>query len=89
MDANTAEIELRNDCYGAMFPDILHLEQDRPVSGKAFAYELVRAGSLFRSDRRVSVDRRQWDDCVRCPEFEHCYLLSMGRLTLATAIENR
>lgn len=83
------EIEPHNDCYGAMFPDILHLEQDRPVSGRVFSYELARAGSLFRSDRRVSVNQEQWDDCLRCPEFEHCYQLSMGRLTLQTAIQNR
>ena len=80
------ENEKHKDCYGAMFPDILHPEQDKPTSGKVFSYELVRAGSLFRSDRQVSVNQDQWADCVQCPEFEHCYLLSMGRVALQTAI---
>lgn len=83
------EAETRKQCYGAMFPDVLHPDQDTPVSGKVFSFELRRAGGLFRSGRSYSTRIDEWDDCVRCPEFEHCYRLSMAKITLQTAIEDQ
>ena len=74
-------------CYGTMFPTILHPEADRLVSGKVFSFELKRAGGMFVSDRRVAVNMEQWDDCLECPEFEHCYKLCMGRTALEAAIK--
>ena len=73
-------------CYGTMFPSILSAEADRIVSGKVFSFEIVRAGGMFVSHRRVAVNRQEWDDCLACPEFEHCYKLCTGRLGLETAI---
>jgi len=56
------------------------------VSGKVFSFEIVRAGGTFVSHRRVSVNRQEWDDCLACHEFEHCYKLCLGRLALESAI---
>ena len=73
-------------CYGTMFPSILPAEADRLVSGKVFSYELRRVGGTCVSHRRVTTNMAEWDDCLRCPEFEHCYKFCMGRVSLEAAV---
>lgn len=76
------------ECYGTMFPDALHFTSNRPINGKVFSYELDLAGGMMRADRSTLADIEQWDDCLQCPEFEHCYKFCMGKLTLQAAIAN-
>lgn len=61
-----------------MFPDTLHVDINKVVSGKAFSYEL-RSMGLARSDRQVHVIEKAWEDCLSCRDFEHCYKLSMAK----------
>ena len=75
-------------CYGTMFPDTLHAVADRPQTGKVFAYTLLSAGGLYRAGGKTAVNQAAWDDCVRCPEFEHCYKLGMAKLALEGAVAN-
>ncbi len=75
------------DCYGTMFPTVLRPDADKLISGKVFAYELRRPNGSFISHREVSASIPQWDDCLACPEFDHCYKLSLGTLLLETAIQ--
>lgn len=84
-----AKAKTHEPCYGGMFPDVLHPEQDTPVSGKVFSFELRRAGGLFRSGRSYSAKIDEWDNCVQCPEFEQCYRLSMAKVALQAAIEDQ
>ena len=72
-------------CYGTMFHDTLHFETSKEMKGKVFGFELDSAG-LARSDRFVKADILQWDDCLDCPEFDHCYKFCMAKLALSTAI---
>jgi len=74
------------DCYGKMFPDVLHLPSNRPVSGKVFTVQLDRAGGFIRSDRRITADLKEWEKCLECPLFDECYKFSMAHVTLASAI---
>lgn len=76
----------RKSCYGTMFPDALHHASDQAVKGKVFFYELHSAGGLYRRDRAFGVDMREWEDCVACPEFEHCYKLCAAKMGLEAAI---
>ena len=76
------------DCYGAMFPDALHFTSNRPIRGKIFSYEMELAGGLMWADRRTSADIHEWDDCLQCPEFDHCYRFRLGKLALQAAIAN-
>jgi hypothetical protein len=80
-----AKIEQHKHCYGTMFHDSLHFSVNGKMEGKVFSFELDSAG-LARSTRSVKADMVQWDDCLSCPEFEHCYKLCMAKLTLETAI---
>lgn len=77
------------ECYGTLFPDVLSLPEDRPASGKGFTVVLQRAGGIWRASRSVSADMEQWDECQQCPEFESCYKLSMAKLALESAVQNR
>lgn len=74
------------DCYGKMFPDVLHLHSDTPVPGKVFSVLLERAGGLIRCNRSITANQEEWDECLQCPEFDHCYKFCMAKLTLASAI---
>jgi hypothetical protein len=71
-----------------MFPDVLHLPSDERAHGKVFSVLLERAGGMIRCNRSVSTDLEQWEDCLRCPEFDTCYKLCMAKLTLSAAIIN-
>lgn len=55
------------------------------MKGKVFGFELDTTG-LARSDRKVIANIEEWDDCLDCPEFDHCYRYCMARLTLEAAI---
>ncbi len=72
-------------CYGTMFHDTLHFAANEEMKGKVFSFELDTAG-LARSDRQVMAKIEEWDDCLECPEFDHCYRYCMARLTLEAAI---
>jgi hypothetical protein len=72
-------------CYGTMFHDTLHFEPNKEMKGKVFSFELDSMG-LDRSNRLVKVDIAEWDDCLECPEFDHCYKLCMAQLALGAAI---
>ncbi len=74
-------------CFGAMFHDALHFEQNKPMRGKVFAFELDRVGGALRSGRSVEANIDEWDDCTECPEFDSCYKFCMAKLLLQTAIE--
>jgi hypothetical protein len=69
-----------------MFPSILPAEADKIVLGKVFSFEIVRAGGTYVSQRRVAVNRQEWDDCLACPEFEGCHKLSLGKAILEAAL---
>lgn len=75
-------------CYGTMFHDPLHFSTNRPMRGKVFSFEIDAPG-LARSDRRVDASLEEWDDCLACHEFEHCYKFSMAGLLMRTAIEKQ
>ncbi len=55
------------------------------MQGKVFGFELDTKG-LVSSDKSISFDVAEWDECQKCPEFEHCYKLCMAKLALETAI---
>lgn len=71
-----------------MFHDSLHFSPNDTMQGKVFTFEVDSAG-LARSERSIQTNIPEWDDCVACPEFEHCYKLCMAKLALETAISNK
>ncbi len=82
-------INAHPQCYGAMFPSVLTLPEDRPASGTVFTVVLKRAGGMWRSNRSVMADLGRWDECLQCDDFEDCYKLSMAKLVLESAVQDR
>jgi len=74
-------------CYGTMFHDVLDFKENLPMKGKVFAFELDRKG-LSRSGRSMKADITEWDDCLDCEEFDHCYKFCIAKLLLQDAIEH-
>jgi hypothetical protein len=72
-----------------MFPNVLALREDRPTSGTVFSVTLTRAGGLWRSGRSVTTDLKQWDECLKCEDFEGCYKLSTAKLALESAVQDQ
>ena len=72
-------------CYGTMFHDSLHFSANDQMQGKVFSFELDSVG-LARTGRSIQTDIAEWDDCLACPEFGHCYQLCMAKLALENAI---
>lgn len=79
------KLRQHRNCYGTMFHDSLHYSVNEKMQGKVFSFELNSAG-LARSARTFQSDIGQWDDCLACFEFDHCYKFSMAKLALETAI---
>jgi hypothetical protein len=85
---NEMEAGEHKECYGTMFPDALHFRENTPTAGKVFAFELDTSGGLYphRSGRHFSANIEEWDDCLKCHEFEHCYKLCMAKIALEGVI---
>jgi hypothetical protein len=77
------------ECYGTLFPSVLHIPEDRPAAGTVFTVVLERAGGMWRSGRSVTADMKRWNECQTCGDFDGCYKLSMAKLALESAIQNR
>lgn len=82
------ENDKHKECYGTMFPDALHFRENQPIKGKVFTYELDSTGGMYsrRSERNYSANIEEWDDCLACHEFEHCYKLCMAKIGLESVI---
>lgn len=72
-------------CYGTMFHETLHTTVDTEMAGKVFSVKFSPKG-LARPEPSIKTDIVNWDDCLVCTEFEHCYKLCMAKLALETAI---
>jgi hypothetical protein len=72
-------------CNGTMFHDTLHFEPNQQMKGKVFSFEFRPMG-LGRPDPLVKANIFEWDDCLACLEFDHCYKLCMAKLALEAAI---
>lgn len=74
-------------CYGTIFPpNLIRSKMNRRVSGKVFAYETRLPGGIGDADRETFVDPDEWDACLACEEFEHCYRLCLAKLVFDHAV---
>lgn len=72
-------------CYGTMLPARVEGRAGETYHGKAMSLTVVAPGGLGPAPRRVEVDTAEWDDCLQCHEFDHCYKLCTARLALFIA----
>jgi hypothetical protein len=74
------------DCYGKMFPPLITLAHDEPVTGKVFGYQIDRPGIVV-TRRAVTANHEAWHNCLECPEFDGCYRLSAGTVLMQIAVK--
>jgi hypothetical protein len=72
-----------------MVADTMYAAADRVVPGKVFEFELKTVGGLHRGDRVVRTKLNEWDACTRCDEFDTCFRLSLGTLTVEGVVAQR
>ena len=75
------------DCYGKMFPDVVHLVDNEEVTGRVFGYRVDRPGVAV-TNRIAAVNREEWQHCLECPELEGCYRLSIGTMLMELAVKS-
>jgi hypothetical protein len=74
------------ECYGKMFPSVVEMAHNRPISGRIFGYQIDYAGQV--ADRRTAtVDRDAWQKCLECPSLDSCYRLSEGTMIMDLAVK--
>lgn len=73
-------------CFGKMFPDDLHLRNNKANKGKVFTVWVELVGLMSRGDRKIEADIDEWDDCQQCPEFASCYKLCLAKVTLESVV---
>jgi len=73
------------DCFGTIYPDLEQLPFGATVEGKVFGVRVTTMGPGQR-DRKLEVDRKEWEDCQRCEDFRNCYDYSTARLGMQQAI---
>lgn len=67
-------------CYGTMLPARVDGPAGESFRGKAVSLTLIATDGV--TSRQVEVNYEEWDDCLRCPEFDHCYKLCSARIAL-------
>jgi sulfatase maturation enzyme AslB (radical SAM superfamily) len=73
------------DCFGNIYPDLEQLQFGATVTGKVFRVRVTTMGPGHR-DRKLEVDRKEWENCQRCEDFRNCYDFSTARLAMQQAI---
>jgi hypothetical protein len=73
-------------CYGKMMPELGSAAPGQKFDGKAFSAE-IRTSGLAVSARSVTVKDNEWDDCLTCPEFQHCWQLSVSKQLLVAHLK--
>lgn len=80
-------MKTKADCYGKMFPDVIHMVHNEPITGKVFGYRVDHPG-MVATNRATTVNREQWEHCLECPELDGCYRLSIGTILMERAVRN-
>ena len=80
-------MKTKGDCYGKMFPGVIHIAHNEPVTGKVFGYRVDYPG-MGATNRVAIVNREEWQHCLECPEFDGCYRLSIGTMLMERAVKS-
>jgi hypothetical protein len=75
------------DCYGRMFPDVVRIARNKSVTGKVFGYRVEQPG-IGVTNRTATVNHEEWEHCLKCPDFDGCYRLSIGTALMELAVKS-
>lgn len=75
-------------CYGTMFPEVSGPSNTDPNAGKVFSFTSEGKG-LAPPAIRAEHNAAEWDDCLKCEDFDSCHKLSTGKLLLLVATKTK
>ena len=75
-----------NVCYGKMFPSVVAMAHNQPVTGKVFGYRVDYPGQVAHN-QFATVNREEWQKCLECTELDGCYRLSAGTMLMELAVK--
>ena len=70
-----------------MYPDLSVHRFNEVRIGKVFDV-VVESSGLGVHNRRFTTKTDEWNRCTECPEYRHCFDLSIAKLTLEGALES-
>ena len=73
------------ECYGKIYPDLSRVEYNKILAGKVFKIKIACTG-LTPQSRQLECELKEWEDCLRCNQFQSCYDLSNSNLWLGQAL---
>jgi hypothetical protein len=82
-----ANMQTRPECYGGMYPDLSARRFNEVRQGKVFDVFIESSGFVVHN-RTFKTKTDKWGRCTECPEYRHCFDLSIAKLTLEGALEN-
>lgn len=74
------------ECYGKMFPSVVEMAHNRPISGKVFGYEVYYGGQVVQR-RGATVNHDAWQGCSKCSSLDGCYRVSTGIMLMELAVK--
>jgi len=78
----------KRTCYGEMFPSIVEMVHNTPITGKVFGYDVSYSGQVAqRQGATVNLDG--WQECLKCSYMDDCYRVSTGRMLMELAVKNK
>jgi len=80
-------MKAKPDCYGKIYPDLARHRYNELRKGKVFDV-FVESSGLGITDRRFKAKMDEWNRCTECPEYQHCFNLSLAKLLLGGVLEN-
>jgi hypothetical protein len=80
-------MKTKADCYGNMFPDVIHKVHNEAVTAKVFGYRVDQPG-MVATNRVVTVNHEEWQHCLECAEFDACYRLSIATMLMERAVKS-
>lgn len=68
-----------------LFPDLLHLLHNKENRGRVASIFMESIGIGIQG-QHLTMDEAIWNECVKHPNFQACYDLSMAKLALQKAM---
>ena len=79
-------MNIEQKCYGNMFPSVVEMTYNSPIAGRVFGYDMQYSGQVAQR-RSATVNNEAWKHCLKCPDLDACYRLSIGKMLMEVAIK--
>lgn len=86
MNATLIDSNQADSCYGGLFPELAATRYNQHNRGRVFGVRVEKCGVGIQN-KDITVDREAWANCLKCPDFDDCYKLSMAKLAFESGVQ--